>query len=221
MALLGCPFCQELRPDTEGRTCEVCGVPLVPVERLPPSYESRLAAAAALQQVPPEHRPLRWTYLGRGRGALALVAALGLAAFFAPWVEVTRPDEFVLSGFGLARARAPWYFAGAVGWFVLLPLVVTRRTIAALRGVRVAATTLAGLTLIEAILFWLTRPQGSRYVPVELSWQWGLYASAGLSVVGVVLGARLGGRVDDITLPRHQDPVEAAVEEACSEETLH
>jgi hypothetical protein len=35
-------------------------------------------------------------------------------------------------------------------------------------------------------------------VPVAYDWGFGLYASLALGLVGMVLGARFGGRIDDI-----------------------
>src|SRR5580692_8956156 len=76
--LLACPFCRELFDRREEKSCAVCGVALVPMERLPPSSE-----VATEDGIPdaPEYQPLPVTYLGRGRGALAALALLGVVAF--------------------------------------------------------------------------------------------------------------------------------------------
>jgi hypothetical protein len=219
MSLVGCPFCRELRPSEEGRQCSVCGVELVPIERLPLSYERRAEAAAALAATPPEHRPLPVWFLGRGRGALTGLAVLGLAAFFVPWVHLEKPADLWLSGFDLARQRAGWFWGGAVGWFVLLPVVVTRRTVAEMRGVRIVAATFPALTLIEAIVLVLNRPTGSRFVPVEFSWAWGLYASAVVSALGVLFGLRFGGAVDRAATGA--DPNEVVCEGSSEGRVLH
>jgi hypothetical protein len=219
MALLGCPFCHELRPSDEGGQCAVCGVPLVPVERLPPSYEQRAEAAAKVFATPPEHRKLPPLYAGRGRGLLTLLCLAGLAAFFLPWIHLEQPTEAHISGFELARYRAPWFWGGAVGWFILLPVVVSRRTIAEMRGVRIVAATFPSLTLIEIAVLVATRPTSGRFVPVSLSWEAGLYVSAALALVGVAAGTRFGGRVDDIRLPpSDQTP---GFDETGDGETLH
>lgn len=197
MALLGCPFCRELFSDDEAESCSVCGVPLLPIDRLPPSYDARARREAERRAVPPEDRRLPWTYLGRGRGALILSSLCGLGLFFAPWIDMTRPDDIVLSGFLLARLRAGWFWGGAVGWFTLLALVVTRRTVYQMRGVRIIAATFASLTAIEAVLLFSSPPQGGRYLPVEFRWGWGLYASLIVSLIAVAFAARLGGRLED------------------------
>src|SRR5579872_6633986 len=76
--LFACPFCREMFDRSERRACAVCGVALVPLDRLPLSDDAR-----AIDDEPdqPEHDPLPLTYLGRGRGALAALAVAGLVAF--------------------------------------------------------------------------------------------------------------------------------------------
>jgi hypothetical protein len=81
MALVGCPFCRELFPEGETEKCPVCGMSLSAVEKLPPSYEARVAMAAELAHIAPEDRTLPRGYWKRGRAALALIAVLGLVAF--------------------------------------------------------------------------------------------------------------------------------------------
>jgi hypothetical protein len=198
MALIGCPFCQELFPEGEATNCPVCGVPLKPVEKLPPSYEARLAQAAELAKVAPEDRVVPFWYFRRGRGALVVVAILGLVAFFAPWVELHKPDETAYSGLALARARGGWFFGAAAGWFVMIPLVITRRTVYKMRGVRIITATFAALSVVETVQLLLMPPHGNRFVSVEYDWGFGLYASLALGLAGMVLGARFGGRIDDI-----------------------
>lgn len=198
MALIGCPFCQELFPEGEATTCPVCGVPLRPAEKLPPSYEARVALAAELAAVPPEDRVVPLWYYRRGRGPLVLIALGGLAAFLAPWVRLHKPDEIVYSGLALARARGGWFFGAAAGWFVMLPLVVTRRTVYKMRGVRIITAMFAALSVVETAQLLLFPPHGGRYVPLDFDWGWGLYASLVLGVLGVAVAARFGGRLDDI-----------------------
>jgi hypothetical protein len=198
MPLVGCPFCRELFTEGEAQTCPVCGMPLAPVGKLPMSYEARVALAAELAEVPPEDRTVPWTYWRRQRAALIVVALAGLAVFFAPWVELHRPDELILSGYDLARARGTWFFGGAIGWFVMIPLVLTRRTVYKMRGVRIITAMFAALSVVESSELLLRPPHGSRFVPVSFDWGWGLYATLALGIVGVVCGARFGGRIDDI-----------------------
>lgn len=200
-ALLACPFCRTLYRQGEGTTCSVCGVKLVPFERLPPSADALAEEPAVL----PEDEPLPWTYFGRGRGPLLLLSALGLALFFAPWVRIERPETLVRSGFELARGRAGWLWGGAVGWFVLIPLVWTRRTIYKLRGVRPIAVAFSAMTLGEAIVLFSMPPQ-SRFVTVEIHWAWGIYAAALVSFAAALISVFLGGSLPPLPAPAPREP---------------
>jgi hypothetical protein len=206
--------------ETEGR-CPVCDVELQPMAKLPPSFETAAEHAARLAATPPEYRLLPWTYLGRGRGALMLVALLGLVAFFLPWVEVTKPYDAVLSGFDFARGRAGWLWGGAVAWFVMFPLVATRRSIAGMRGVRIITGLFAAMTLGEVAMLVTLPPHGRGYVSYEYSWGVGLYASAIISALGIFFATRFGGRLDDLPAAPWKDPQGVEQIETSEGETLH
>jgi hypothetical protein len=218
--LNACPFCRSLFASAEGRQCPDCGVKLVPMENLPQSLDVAADELEAGELVLPEQRPLPWNYFGRNRGALLLVALIGLALFFAPWVELRMPDLSVRSGFDLARGRAGWLWGGAAGWLVLLPLVWTRRTIHRLRGVRLVSAMFAAMTLIETGILLSMPPHAQHHVPLEIVWRWGIYASLGVSVIGVAVALRLGGRLAD--LPRIVTDISSMdPSETSSGETLH
>jgi hypothetical protein len=222
MALIGCPFCRELFTEGEADHCPVCGVSLRAIEKLPPSYEARVALAAELAAVLPEDRVVPWSYWRRGRGSLLLVAVAGLVAFFSPWIELHQPEELTLTGYHLARARGGWFFGAAVGWFVMIPLVVTRRTVYKMRGVRIVTCMFAGLSALESAQLLLKPPHTSRLVPLAFDWGWGIYATLALGVIGVVLGARFGGRVDDIDVRELEpEPSPELSPDASDERTLH
>ena len=222
MALIGCPFCQELFPEGEATTCPVCGVPLRPAEKLPRSYEARVALAAELAAVPPEDRIVPFWYFGRSRGALVLVALAGLAVFFAPWIKLYKPEDIVYTGLSLGRARGGWFFGAAVGWFVMIPLVVTRRTVYKMRGVRIITAMFAALSILETAQLLAFPPHGNRYIPVEFEWGWGLYASLGLGILGVLFAARFGGRIDDIDVSElAPEPAPSLSPDAHPDRTLH
>jgi hypothetical protein len=222
MSLIGCPFCRELFTQGEAESCPVCGVPLKPIEKLPLSYEARVAQALELAAVAPEDRVLPWFYFKRGRGALILVAAAGLLAFFSPWVLLHSPDEVTLSGYDLARGRAGWFFGCAIGWFITIPLVVTRRTVYKMRGVRIVTAMFAALSVIEPAQLLLWPPHGNRLVPLRYEWGPGIYATLALGVLGVVLGARFGGRLDDIDVRElAPDPAPDLSPDHSDERTLH
>ena len=141
--------------------------------------------------------PLPWTFLGRSRALLAAIAITGIAAFFAPWVNETAPELRILSGFGLARV-SPFYWAPPVAWFVTLSLVISRRSIYAMRGARVAVAFLAGIALVTVALLLARPPQSSRYRVVRIQWCWGLYCSGAVALAGVATAFRFGGRLDNI-----------------------
>jgi hypothetical protein len=200
-SLRACPFCRELYDESEAERCKVCGVLLRPLHELPPSFESRQREAERWSEAHPLDRPLRWNDLAHGKGWLLGASVLGLFCFFAPWVSIAQPDETVLSGFDLAGRRGFWFSAGAIGWFVNVPLVLSRRTINQMRGIRVTAALFAGLTAAQALLLWSLAPAPSILV-VDYHWAWGFHASALVSVVGAVLGLRLGGRAAADPQPR-------------------
>lgn len=192
--ILACPFCREMWSDEEGvLRCPDCDVQLLPLHELPPSAETVLEREAELERTPTEFRQLSWFDLGRGRGLLVLLALLGLFGFFQPWFELRKPDEVVLSGFRIARHFAGWVWAGAIGWFILIPLVLSRRTIASMRGIRAICAFFASLSAGEIIVLASVSPTSKVHVPIEFGWQWGLVFSAGVSVVGTIVALRLGG----------------------------
>jgi hypothetical protein len=195
---LACPFCRELSSPGEHVRCPACDVELVPLEKLPPSREALEEEALRGEAVAPEDRVLPASYFGRGRGALLVLGMLGLLCFFMPWVEMRRPEIVSISGYDLARARAGWLWGGAVGWFILLPLVWTRRTIYKMRGVRIICATFAAMTLLEAGMLIAMPPAGSQHGTVDFSWGWGLYASALIAALGVYFGSRFGGRAEPL-----------------------
>ncbi len=205
-ALLACPFCRTLYRRGEGSHCNVCGVALMPLERLPPSADA--LAEEPLVPVMPEDELLPWSYWRRGRGAVLVLAALGLALFFVPWVRIELPEVALRSGFELARGRAGWLWGGATGWLVLIPLVWSRRTIYKLRGIRPIAVAFSAMTLGEVALM-VAMPPRARYVPVEIHWAFGLYASAIVSLLATAVAFVLGGALPPLPARAQEEPEQA------------
>ncbi len=196
LGLIACPFCRELFQEGEETACPVCGVELSPLEKLGPSHD----VLAEEIPVAPENEVLPRLYLGRGRGALGVLGALGMPLFFMPWIHVTLPDTVDLSGFDLAR-RLVWVWMALAAWVVLIPTVLSRRTIWQLRTARVAAGFLSAVPAVTTLVL-LLRPPKSRLLPLQFTFEWPLYVTFALSVVAVALAVRLGGRLDDIKVRR-------------------
>lgn len=172
------------------------------------------ARALDEQVVAPEDIVRPWNDFGHGRGLSLLLALAGLVSFFFPWVALTLPEDVVLRGFDLAQGRAGWLWGGATGYFVLLPLLWTRRSLARLRGVRVIATLFSSLTAGEVLVLLLFPPRRG-LIPIELEWQWGLYVSGAISALATLAALRLGsplfGRSRRAELPPGPLPEEPRV----------
>lgn len=199
VALLACPFCREMFEEGEATACPVCGVQLARFDKLPPSIDALHDEAGV--PTAPELEILPWTYLGRGKGALAVAGLLGLVLFFLPWVRLTMPYIDAKSGFDLAHERIGWLWSTFAAWMVLVPTVLSRRTIAQLRGARVAAAFLSAIPAV-AVGILLARPPRGGIIPVRYTWDWPLWAVLALSLVAVALSVRLGGRLEEIVVTR-------------------
>ena len=224
-ALQACPFCRKLYTSEEAKLCPDCDVALVGMSQLPPSLDSLEDEAEQGKLTLPEDQLLPTTYMGSGRGALIALSVLGLVGFFLPWVELTIPDAVTYSAFDLARGRAGWLWGGATAWLVMIPLVLTRRTISRMRGVRVVTIMFAAMTLTEALMLWLLPPRRGA-APLELHFRYGLFLSAANSLVAIAVASRFGGRLDnlpkfllDTRQPAGSD--DAPVAETSEGRTLH
>jgi hypothetical protein len=198
VALLACPFCREMFELGEMQACATCGVTLVAFEKLPVSSEASREDGVTCQ---PEWEPLELAYLGRARGALALLALVGAGVFFAPWVHVTMPDLVSYSGFDLSR-RLGWAWGAGVAWMVLLPTVLSRRSVMKMRGARVAACFLSAIPGLTAVVLLARPPHGAHGVPLHFSWGWGLFATLAVSLAAVAFALFFGGRLDEMALRR-------------------
>jgi hypothetical protein len=185
----------------EREDCPVCGVALTAFEKLPPSLD-----ALNEDGVPtaPELEKLPATYLGRGKGAIVALALVGLVMFFLPWVHITLPYIDSRSAFTIAHhSRAGWLFAVGCAWIVLIPTVLSRRSIAQMRGARVAAAFLAAIPGVSVADLLLFPPKYDGYVPIRIEWAYPLYVTLALSLAAIAVGVlHLGGRSDVIKVER-------------------
>ena len=198
-ALVACPFCRQLFEPREASACPDCGLGLKDLGKLPPSYDAQIEYPEL--PVPPHMETLPWTYAGRSRAILLGLPLLGLVAFFMPWVSETAPELRELTGFGLARLSG-LFWAPAVAWFVVFPLVLTRRSIHKMRGARVAVGFLAAIALITVGELFGHPPQSSAHRVVRFDFAWGLYASGLVAFAGVLAALGFGGKLDDIPTQR-------------------
>jgi hypothetical protein len=206
--LVACPFCREMFASGEHSACPECGVALVATHKLPKT-QAQLDAEEA--RTPPDEVVLPMTYAGRGRGPLLALAVMGLAAFLMPWVRETAPENQVLSGLDLAR-RLGWLWAPAVAWFVMIPLVVSRRSVARMRGARVAVAFLAGMALAAVLVRVLNAPVSTALRTIRFTWGEGLWATGAIALAALVVAIRFGGRPDALPAPAMKRP---------TDETLH
>jgi hypothetical protein len=79
----------------------------------------------------------------------------------------------------------------------MIPLVITRRTIARMRGVRIVTVMFAAMTLTEALMLWLMPPRRG-IAPLELHFRYGLFLSGAISLVAMAVAARFGGSLDNL-----------------------
>lgn len=199
VGLLACPFCREMFERGEKEICPVCGVALTAFEKLPPSHDA-VAEAIASMTIAPEQQALPLTYLGRGKGPLALLSFVGIALFFLPWIHLTLPYIDAKSGFDLAHRRLGWVWSAGVAWGVLVPTVLSRRSIVQMRGARVAAAFLAAIPGVCAAVLMLRPPPKSTLIPIQFTFGWAMWATIALSLLAFGFSMRLGGRLDDIAV---------------------
>ncbi len=193
--LIACPFCRQLFQPNEARICPDCGLGLQDLARLPPSYDAKVEYPE--EPIPPHMETLPWTYAGRNRALLIALSIVGFACFFTPWIRETAPELRELTGFGLAQLRG-YFWAPAVAYFVMLPLVLSRRSIYKMRGARVAVAFLAAIVLTTVGIRLGFTPKSSALRPSHWEWAWGLYAMAGTAVAALIAAVGFGGKLDDL-----------------------
>ena len=197
--LHACPFCRELFVDGEHDQCPECGVELRELAALPLSAQAQALEhedAHAGVATAPQAEPLPWTDMSRGRGPLL---ALGLAGFvvffFAPFVAFTEPANSTLTAFHMARSsKIVWSLL--VAWMILIPAVLSRRSILQMWGGRVACAFLSAVPGVYSLIALTGSTSKATSIPgVVFRWQWGpgVYATIVISVVATFFAIRLGG----------------------------
>jgi hypothetical protein len=201
--LRACPFCRELFTDDETETCPECGLVVKDLAALPPSADAEAltheeGVAQAKTPTIPQAEPLPWKDFTRGRGLLMVCAVVGLVAFYLPWAIQTMPETTRYTGAELAKARG-FFWASFTSWLVLLPAVMSRRTLLKMVGARLVCTMLAAAPGIQC-LFLLSRPTRLvvKGLPFEYHWGPGLFLTLAVSVVATFFALRFGGRLDDV-----------------------
>jgi hypothetical protein len=168
---------------------------LAQLHKLPPSIDALHDEAGV--PTAPEAELMPWTYLGRGKGPVAALGLAGLAFFFLPWVQLTLPYIASKSAFTLAHERIGWLWACCAAWVVLVPTVLSRRSIVQMRGARVAAAFLSAIPAV-AIGILLAKPPRGGMIPVRYTWDWPMWATLVVSLLAIGLSIRLGGSARDI-----------------------
>lgn len=205
--LVACPFCREMFRPGEAKSCPVCGVDLLKVEKLP---KPKVHDDEAAPPPPADEETLPWTYVARGRGALVVTALMGLVGFIMPWIHQSLPEPMTLTGPELAH-RLGWMWAPAIAWMVMIPLVLSRRSIYRMRGARVAVAFLAAMALLTVAVRVLTVPHSTAIIPVRVTFGAGIYVTAITSAIALALASIFGGRIDDLPTKRRRE----------GDETLH
>jgi hypothetical protein len=198
VGLIACPFCREMFEEGEAKKCPVCEMPLAQLHKLPPSLDAMHDEAGV--PTAPELEMMPLTYVGRGKAPIAVLGLIGLGLFFVPWVQMTLPYIAAKSGFDLAK-NIGWLWSCLAAWCVLVPTVLSRRSIAQMRGARVAAAFLSAFPGISAAILLLKPPHGAIYT-IRYSFDWPIYATLVVSLLAVAFSFRLGGSARDIKVSR-------------------
>jgi hypothetical protein len=199
--LHACPFCRELFVDGEHDQCPECGVELRELAALPLSAEAQALEHEDVHAgvaTAPQAEPLPWTDMSRGRGPLLALALTGFAVFFfAPFVLFTEPANSTLTAFHMARSsKIVWSLL--VAWMILVPAVLSRRSILQMWGGRVACAFLSAVPGVYSLIALSGPTSKATNIPgVLYRWHWGpgVYATIVISIVATYFAVRLGGPI--------------------------
>ncbi len=199
VSIQACPFCREAFSRENIVKCPHCGLQLVGMDQLIP--DQSLLEDDFEDLVPAHMETLPIFYLGRGRALYLLLSVIGMVLFFSPWVYELSPENQTLTGYDLAT-RLPWIWAFPTAYFVMIPLILSRRSIYKMRGSRVAVGFLSSMALLTVLLRYFLVPASSKFRPVHIEWAWGLFASGAVAMVSLAAAVWFGGNLVD--LPTNQ-----------------
>ncbi|MFI5298672.1 MAG: hypothetical protein ACHREM_11280 [Polyangiales bacterium] len=195
--LQACPFCRELFAEGEATTCPDCGVALRDLTELPESADAQLLMheeenARGLAPTAPEAALVGWFDFSKGRGVVVVASLLGVAAFFLPWATQSAPAVATYTGLQLAKGT-PFFYVSLAAFFVLVPMVISRRSILKMVGARLACFVLAAMPAMQAAML-LKRPTHfvRSGIEFDLAWGPGLWLTLVLSVIAAIGALRLG-----------------------------
>ena len=210
--LHACPFCRELYVDGEHDQCPECGVELRELAALPLSAEAQALEHEDVRAgvaTAPQAEPLPWTDMSRGRGPLLALGFAGFAVFFfAPFVAFTEPANSTLTAFHMAKsAKIVWSLL--VAWMILIPAVLSRRSLLQMWGGRVACAFLSAVPGVYSLIALSGPTTKATNIPgVLYRWQWGpgVYATIAISIVAPSFAVRLGGPLHAEAAPALDPP---------------
>ena len=181
-----CPFCRIYVADASVSHCDTCDVPLIPVAKLGPSPEERMAWEA----MAPDERPIPISPFSHGRALLSFAALVGIVAYLMPWLEVRSPDRWILHGTDFGR-RLFWPHAALAAWVVALPTAMSRRTFGRLLASRAVLAVFAAVPLVTLVVLY-AKPPTHKLLHVESTWLWGAALEGLASILGLFAALRLG-----------------------------
>ena len=126
---------------------------------------------------------------------------MGFIAFFAPWVDMSSPEIRLLSRADPGAAQRVGVGAG-VAWFVLFPMMLSRRSIDQMQGHASRRHFFRSCPVVTVSILWFLPPH-ARYVPIRFEWGWEISTPRwGIGLIAHHRFDRLGGRIDDIRVSR-------------------
>ena len=109
------------------------------------------------------------------------------------------PAVLLLTTLVLAR-KLGWSWAPLIAWMVLLPLVLSRRSIFKMQGARAAAFLMSLFPAATILMLYFKPRPNWMYFTVRYEFQPAFWATLVLSVVAIVISLRFGGTSRVVTV---------------------